>query len=381
MPDYSSTARALALPIDDEPLHTSRPESPTWHRRSLSRQSNRSQRPQTVKDRWLQRAERLQRQALKTYYHFTPLQRAGFIIAGLTFFILTVLFLVYNEKIFAFLDPYARKWRQTKGAWTILWLATFLVSFPPMIGYSTCVTIAGFVYGMNGWFIVSTATVIGSTCSFLVSRTVLKGFVARLTANDKRFAALSLTLKHDGMKLLIMIRLCPLPYSLSNGAISTIPTVTWQNFMLATAVVSPKLLLHVFVGSQLSAIAENGDKMDSKTKAISYISIAIGILAGIGTGYFMYTKTKARARQLEEEEAEGAVSGRRTSDARAEFIDDDDEQEAVDMLRRDDDISLHRAYEEEEDGYRDDFTDDEDARDVFDDGDGDEEEAGKKAER
>jgi len=31
-----------------------------------------------------------------------------------------------------------------------------------MIGYSTCVTVAGFVFGMRGWLIVSTATVIGS---------------------------------------------------------------------------------------------------------------------------------------------------------------------------------------------------------------------------
>lgn len=62
------------------------------------------------------------------------------------------------------------------------------------------------------WPIVASATVVGSTCSFIVSRTLLSNFVNRLTANDRRFEALSLVLKHDGLSLLVAIRLCPLPY-------------------------------------------------------------------------------------------------------------------------------------------------------------------------
>ena len=114
----------------------------------------------------------------------------------------------------------------------------------------------------HSWFIVASATIVGSTCSFLASRYFLQSYVDRLVKNDSRFAALALTLKHDGIKLLIMIRLCPLPYSFSNGAISTIPTVTWQSFMFATAIVSPKLLLHVFVGAKLGELAERGAEMD-----------------------------------------------------------------------------------------------------------------------
>lgn len=253
-----------------------------------------------------------------------------------------------------------------------------------MIGYSTCVTIAGFVFGMKGWFIVASATVLGSTVSFITSRTLLKNFVSNMTEKNKSFAALSLVLKHDGLKLLCMIRLCPLPYSFANGAISTIPSVTWQNFALATALVSPKLLLHIFVGGRLGDIAENGDKMDAKTKAVSYISIVIGMVVGAGTGYLIFTRTKARAKVLEAEEA--AAAGR-PSDPAVDYADDMDEEAAVGILRRDDDISLHQTYEDDLGGdsvYRDQFTDDEDAevRDVFDIGDGDDDdEPGKKGNR
>jgi uncharacterized membrane protein YdjX (TVP38/TMEM64 family) len=126
--------------------------------------------------------------------------------------------------------------------------------------------------------------------------------VERLVSHDKRFAALSLTIKHDGLKLLVMIRLCPLPYSLSNGAVATIPTVRWSSFALATALASPKLLLHVFVGAKLAEIAEKGGSMDAKTKTISYLSVIIGMMAGVITGWVVYRQTKARARRIEAEE-------------------------------------------------------------------------------
>lgn len=261
-----------------------------------------------------------------------------------------------------------------------------------MIGYSTCVTIGGFVYGMKGWLIIASATIFGSTASFIVSRTVLKSYVSRLAERNKRFAALSLVLKHDGIKLLIMIRLCPLPYSFSNGAISTIPTVTWQKFALATALVTPKLLLHIFVGRQIGLLAEEGNKMDIKTKMISYLSIAIGMAAGIATGYFIYVKTKARADQLEAEEeaAAGGEDGRRRmSDAGPDYMDDPEDDRDGSARRGGDDVSLHTTYADDERGmaYSDEFTDDEDARerDVFDDGDGsvtgDEDEGKRKGER
>jgi hypothetical protein len=226
----------------------------------------------------------------------------------------------------------------------------------------------------RSWFIAATATVAGSTASFVASRSLLKSLVHRLVANDKRFAALALTLKHDGLKLLIMIRMCPLPYSLSNGAVATFPTVHWASYGLATAIVSPKLMLHIFIGSQLEKIAESGGKMDPKTKAISYLSIAIGAIAGVVTGWFMYKKTKERAAQLEAEERAGI---RRASidDLEREYADDPAALEAAENLREDDDdISLRTTWDDE---YHDEPADTGDAIEIgddpFKDGDGDEE--------
>ncbi|KAF2224044.1 hypothetical protein BDZ85DRAFT_182786, partial [Elsinoe ampelina] len=234
---------------------------------------------------------------------FTPLQRILLLLAAIVLFIISLLFLIYNEKIFAGLVPLVKTWRTSPVGWLILWLMVLAVSFPPMIGYSTCFTLGGFVFGVwKGWLIVASATVVGSTASFLVSRYFIKDYVTRLTARDTRFKALSHVIEKDGLKLLVMIRLCPLPYSLSNGAISTIPSVTPLQMALATAAASPKLMIGIFIGSRLGDIAEGGDKMDAGAKVVSYISIAVGVALGVGTGWVMYQRTMKRAAELQEEE-------------------------------------------------------------------------------
>ena len=120
--------------------------------------------------------------------------------------------------------------------------------------------------------------------------------------------------------------------------------------------------------------------MDAKTKAISYISIAIGAVAGVVTGWFMYRKTKQRAAQLEAEERAGV---RRASieDLEREYADDPSALEAAEHLREeDDDISLRTTWDDE---YHDDDevveTGDaiEIGDDPFKDGDGDTEDEGR----
>jgi uncharacterized membrane protein YdjX (TVP38/TMEM64 family) len=390
MPASDYDARALALPIDDElPARGDNARggnNPGWSRRSASfRRSDSFNRPQpSFREQIMDKADKLGRRVLSTYNKLSIFQRILVITGGITSFILGILFLVYNESIFRRMLPYAAQWRDIKGGWLILWVLIFVVSFPPLIGYSTLLTISGFVYGFpNGyvsipflyplhhklththrWFIAASATIVGSTCSFILSRSILKNMVTRLIANDTRFAALALTLKHDGLKLLIMIRMCPLPYSISNGAIATFPTVHWGAFAAATAIVSPKLMLHIFIGSQFEKIAESGGKMPPKAKAFSYISIAIGAIAGAATAWFMYKKTKERGAQLEAEERAG-VRRASVEDLENEYADDPDALAAAETMREeDDDISLRTAWGDE---YHDEPAGAEDAIDIGDD--------------
>ncbi|QIW96217.1 hypothetical protein AMS68_001735 [Peltaster fructicola] len=366
-----NAARVLSMSVEESDEHL----LPTSHRTSISPAGWRrrspasaiSDRPRTARDKWFRSARRLRNKGQALFFSLTPLQRAGLIILNIVLLVSLILFAVFNEQIFHKITPIAKSWSELPGGWMILWAVVVVVSFPPMIGYSSCVMIAGFVWGMHGWLIIASASIVGSTLAFVVSRTVLKRFVSRLTEKNKRFAALALVLKHDGLKLLTMIRLCPLPYSLSNGAISTIPTVTWYNLMLATTIASPKLLLHVFIGKEIRRLADSNAKMSAGTKAVSYISITLGTALGIAVGYFIYIRTKARAAELEAEEAAAVLDGRN------DYNDDPAEREAINTLKQNDNATIALSEGEDvEHGYRDSFSNDEDAeeRDVFDLGDG-----------
>jgi uncharacterized membrane protein YdjX (TVP38/TMEM64 family) len=115
---------------------------------------------------------------------------------------------------------------------------------------------------------------------------------------DNRFAALALTLKYDGLKLLCMIRLCPLPYSLCNGAISTFPTVHPLKYGLATAIIAPKLMVPVFIGSRVRILSDKNEEMSAGSKAVNIISIIVTVSVGIFTGWYIYRRSVDRPPQI-----------------------------------------------------------------------------------
>ena len=95
----------------------------------------------------IENAEKIHKKVSRTMEKLSPLQRALVAFAGIVTLVLAILFLVFNERIFRYLKPFAVKWKELRGGWLILWAMTFITAFPPVIGYSSCITIAGFVYG------------------------------------------------------------------------------------------------------------------------------------------------------------------------------------------------------------------------------------------
>ncbi|KAH8890973.1 hypothetical protein GQ53DRAFT_688105 [Thozetella sp. PMI_491] len=300
--------------------------------------------------------------AVELFLSLSLFYRVLVVLGSLVFLAISILALVFSHKIFAFLEPIAKTWKELPGGWVLLWLITFVTAFPPVIGYSTSLTLAGFVYGFPaGWPIVATASVAGSLVAFRTSRGIFSGYVHRLVGQDKRFVALGQVLRHDGLGMLAMIRLCPLPYSLSNGFLSTIPTIRAWMFAAATAIATPKLAVHVFIGDQLRRLAKGGDTMSARDRAINYISIALGVILGFVLGLVIYKRTMARAAELALEEAEeiGVVAGDDTGD----YADSSEESQlmrGIDMMdpdaaalaMDDDDISLWET-EGAADSYRD----------------------------
>ncbi|KAK3898869.1 hypothetical protein C8A05DRAFT_18611 [Staphylotrichum tortipilum] len=379
-----TTTRPSLSPDDDNddsnhprPAWTPRPTPPGARRLSARRNqqpSPSSSGPKALLASLTETATSILQHSLRLYLSLTPTQRVLVLLASGVVFTLGILFLVYSHRIFAALGPVAASIRSHPAGWLPIFLAIVATGFPPIIGYSTCVTVAGFVYGFPlGWPIAAAATVVGSTGAFLTSRGALKGYVQRLVGRDKRFIALGQVLRRDGIVVLVMIRLCPLPYSLSNGFLATVGSIRTQSFALATAAATPKLLVHVFIGSRLALLAESGDTMTGFDRFINYASMAVFGGVGFVVTLLIYRRTMARAAELagtdDVEAGDALFDGTPLGED-----DDDDEEEGVTgrgsgedgrmvhpdeldaaALMDDDDISLWET--EGGDGYRDSWDD------------------------
>ncbi|KAL4881621.1 hypothetical protein BJY04DRAFT_188468 [Aspergillus karnatakaensis] len=399
--DYASTARALSLSASPSPSPSPAGDGarPLWSQSATDARSNpvfstRRSNPapkQGIMARVNAMGERIQ----SAWQKMTFWQRVGSVLAIIGMNVLGFGFLYITGRIFQWLGPVAEKWEKNPLVYFVMWLCVFFVSFPPLVGWSTFGTVSGYIFGIwKGWLLYASATVLGSTCSFIASRTVLSKLVHRLVERDKRFAALALTLKYDGLKLLCMIRLCPLPYSICNGAISTFPTVQPLMYGLATAIVSPKLLVPAFIGSRLRILYEKGEEMSVGSKIVNIVSIVVSIAVGIFTGWYIYKRTLARAKELEERERAEIRNSLEADHAahrpHGEFSDDPDTNAAARTLARDeeerigfndfDDDNVDLVIEDDDHAplrskppYRDEFTDNE--SDIFGDGDGTDREA------
>ncbi|KAB5580320.1 hypothetical protein GE09DRAFT_1081744 [Coniochaeta sp. 2T2.1] len=378
LPDSHSAAAALATPTSPSTSRSASPSTlpspPPWARRSSSvrRLSSRpyahhshSSADEPLHIRLIRAATTFSLRLQALFLSLSPLYRALTVLAGVVLLVLGILALLYSHAVFAALGPIAKSWRHlpyNSGA-LIIFLLICVTGFPPIIGYSSAVTLAGFVYGFPlGWPIAASATVFGSSAAFMASRGVLGGYVERIVGRDRRFVALGQVLRKDGIKVLTAIRFCPLPYSLSNGFLATIPSVSVGGFALGTLFATPKLLVHVFIGSRLAKLAEEGDTMSSGDKAINYASMAVGGIVGTVVGWVIYRRTMARAAELEAEAlaaaggeeggvlAGGGADGGYEDSEESLLMRSGADQDAA-VLMDDDDISLWGENEGYTDGW------------------------------
>ncbi|CAI5760569.1 unnamed protein product [Candida verbasci] len=160
------------------------------------------------------------------------------------------------------------------------------------------------IYGCPaGWPILALASISGSLVSFIIFKYLLTKKAQYLISINDKFKAFSEILKDDtnSLILLILIRLCPLPYSLSNGALAAIPDLKILNFFLASLITSPKLLIHLFIGWKLK---ELGSEKTTSSRIVDIVSIVITISAASLATYLIYVKMQQKLFEMHSDEYE-----------------------------------------------------------------------------
>ena len=172
----------------------------------------------------------------------------------LAFYIAIAVFIVITTptRIAQFLYDEAKKLSHTRFGWLLLAAAIIVVSFPPLIGHTTSATLCGFAYGLRGFFIASTASLVGSVLVFVILRTLFGARLRKWSKTNAKWQALEEVVRAKGLPLIVLIRISPFPpWAYSNSLFASIDSVSLWQFAFATIFTFPKLLLEVFIGEQL----------------------------------------------------------------------------------------------------------------------------------
>ncbi|KAF8192494.1 Golgi apparatus membrane protein TVP38 [Pholiota molesta] len=190
----------------------------------------------------------------------------------------------------------------TRFGWLILTGALIGVSFPPLIGHTTLVTLCGFAYGMKGFFISAAGSLIGSSLVFVILRLLFSEKLHEWSSQNQKWQALESVVKAKGLSLIILIRVSPFPpWVYSNSLFASIEAVKLWQFAIATVCVFPKILLHTFIGSKIAELSDGDQRghMDTRTKILDISFVIGGILIAIFASWTVYNLVQNHIRHLE----------------------------------------------------------------------------------
>ncbi|KAF7355226.1 hypothetical protein MSAN_01438500 [Mycena sanguinolenta] len=226
--------------------------------------------------------------------------------------------LISPSRVAQFMYDNAEKLARFPFGWLLVGLLIVLISFPPLHGHTTAVTLCGFAWGLNGFFIAATASLIGAVVVLCTLRYCFKARLRAFSKTNEKWQALETVIAAKGLLLIILIRMSPLPpWVYSNMLFASIGSVSVWQFMTATFFVFPKLFLHVFIGSRIAAFSdgETRGQMDTRTyfslltrshfnqgttdtKVINGLLIGGGILIAFVASWFVYTSIQKHIRRL-----------------------------------------------------------------------------------
>lgn len=149
--DYQSTARALSLsPTSPDPIPSS-PGSdvhPPWSRAGRRTSGRSNGQATSTREQIIQRGTAMYHRMNQIWEEMSLWKKIGTVFACLFLGASGIGFMVLTGKLFIWLGPVAEKWESSWLVAFILWLCVFFVSFPPLVGWSTFGTVAGFVFGI-----------------------------------------------------------------------------------------------------------------------------------------------------------------------------------------------------------------------------------------
>lgn len=176
------------------------------------------------------------------------------------------------------------EWQGTLQSYGWLGIAAFAVALAllqvGLIPLSIFALAGGAIFGFEKAFIaVTIGTNLGATINFLMARYVARGAVSRYLAHHEKFQLIDAAIGREGGKIVALLRLCPLPFGLSNYCYG-LTAVHYGPYALATFfAIIPGNLIFTWLG----ATAQEGLAVAMGTgrprHPMEYVMLGVGLVA------------------------------------------------------------------------------------------------------
>lgn len=125
--------------------------------------------------------------------------------------------------------------------------------------------------------------VLGAAGGFIIARYLARGLVAEKLRDSPKFRAIDTAIGNEGWKIVTLLRMCPLPFGLSNY-IYGITSIRFWHYLIATFIgVAPGTAFFVYLGHAGKAGLDSG----SEHSATMLAPLGLGLIAGVACLFYV----------------------------------------------------------------------------------------------
>ncbi|KAG0011741.1 Tlg2-vesicle protein [Entomortierella chlamydospora] len=216
-----------------------------------------------------------------------------------------IVFFAYEKQVFELLEPAVDYIRKSSAGMVVLGAIMAATCIFPLFGYGAVSMICGYVYGIPMGFIPAFfGDIIGASAGFCK-------YIFRKFGDNIEFREMSKAVSTDGIFILFLIRLSSFPFAVLNAYFGAMTQLPYWKFILATTLSTPRLFLPIFIGQNISSLAD--PTVTGNSRIIKWAASIAGIIIALAVGWYIYRHTTRRIERInaglaeENEDVGGAV--------------------------------------------------------------------------
>ncbi|KAF9307594.1 Tlg2-vesicle protein [Linnemannia elongata] len=249
-----------------------------------------------------------------------------------------VVFFVFERQIFEFLEPAVSYIRTSSAGIAVLSSIMAATCIFPLIGYGVVSMLCGYIYGIpKGFLPAFVGDIVGASICFWLYRFAFHNYINRKLGHNIEFKEMSKAVSKDGLFILFLIRLSSFPFAVLNAYFGAMTLLPYWKFILATTLSTPRLFIPIFIGHNISSLAD--PTIVGKDRVLKWGMNILGIIIALAVGWYIYRHTVRRIERINaglapdesEEEEETVGLGRQQPHQHSSGSNEQTDQDSFDL--------------------------------------------------